>query len=456
MQFDSVRECSLAELLTSDGGSVKTGPFGTALKADEYSMQGVPLISVREVVRGGFHVDERTPRITESTIERLPEYVLQKGDIVFARKGSVERCALVGQREAGWFLGSDGIRLRPPKTVNARFLSYIFQSTVAGEWLKQQATGSTMASLNQSILLRFPLTLPSMEVQSKVAEFLGALDDRIILLRQTNTTLESIAHALFKSWFIDFDLVRANAEGREPEGMDAEAAALFPDEFEDSALGEIPKGWRASTLEGLTAIGEGLIQTGPFGSQLHASDYSDEGVPVVMPQDLDGRRISTARVARVSSEHVERLSRHKLRPGDIVFSRRGDVGRHATVTSAEAGWLCGTGCLLVRPGDKWPSRTYVSLALATATTSEWLHRHAVGATMPNLNTGILGGLPVLLPGEPTLLAFEKVAGALEERISANLAQVQILAGIRDAMLPRLVSGKLRLPEAEAQLNEALP
>mgnify|MGYP001374678114 CR=1 FL=1 len=119
---------TISELLSRDGGSVKTGPFGTALKASEYTATGVPLISVREVGYGTFHIDERTPKVSEKTTSRLPEYLLREGDIVFARKGSIDRCAIVTKHQEGWFLGSDGIRLRPPNTVIPKFLLYGFLS----------------------------------------------------------------------------------------------------------------------------------------------------------------------------------------------------------------------------------------------------------------------------------------------------------------------------------------
>ena len=337
--------------------------------------------------------------------------------------------------------------------LDSAWLSYYFGLPSFKEYVRGIAVGATMPSINTKILSDVPIYFPPFPVQVQAAGVLTVMDDRIDLLRQTNATLESIAQALFKSWFIDFDPVRAKAEGREPDGMNAATAALFPSDFDASALGVIPKGWRAGSLAMLCSDGLGFIQTGPFGSQLHASDYESEGVPVVMPQDLEGRRIATDRVARVSDENVERLSRHKLMVGDVVFSRRGDVGRHAAVTAEEVGWLCGTGCLLVRPGPAWPSPAFVSQALATSSATDWLKRHAVGATMPNLNTGILGALPLLLPSYPVLAAFEAVVGALETRITANRAQAAQLAAIRDTLLPRLITGKLRLPEAQEQIDE---
>ena len=267
-----------------------------------------------------------------------------------------------------------------------------------------------------------------------------------------NETLEAMARAIFQSWFVDFDPVRAKASGESAEsicqclGLTPELLALFPDSFEVSALGEVPKGWTHSTLAAEAKHYGGFIQTGPFGSQLHASDYVDEGVPVVMPQDLNNRRISVERIVRVTEEMAQRLTRHRVRPGDVVYSRRGDVERHALVSDREAGWLCGTGCLLVRLGAAWPSQAYLSEVLDLPVTREWLVRHAVGATMPNLNTSILGDVPLLMPSEQLLHAFEAVAGPFRTQQVASSVESDSLAHVRDALLPKLLNGEIGLEE----------
>lgn len=275
----------------------------------------------------------------------------------------------------------------PKQGLSARFVPYLLFGNHDRLHERVDSAGHGTGRLNTEAITSFPVYVPSRPEQETIADFGEALDERLRSLRQTNTTLETIAQTLFKSWFIDFDPVRAKAEGREPDGMDTASAALFPDSFEDSPLGPIPRGWKASTLGDLCASHGGLIQTGPFGSQLHASDYVADGIPVVMPQDIQGRRVSLEKIARVPPVDTARLSRHQLIPRDIVFSRRGDVGRHAVISSNESGWLCGTGCLLVRPGNDCPSPTFLSEHLARAETIAWLQRHAVGATMPNLNTG---------------------------------------------------------------------
>ncbi|GAB3285404.1 restriction endonuclease subunit S [Microbacterium lacusdiani] len=177
--------------------------------------------------------------------------------------------------------------------------------------------------------------------------------------------------------------------------------------------------WRRATLGELEAENSGSIQTGPFGSQLHMSDYSTSGTPVVMPTNIRELRISEDGIARVSDDHVHRLSRHQLRAGDIVYSRRGDVEKCALITEREAGWLCGTGCLLVRVTGPTVDTRFLSYALSLPETRGWLSQRAVGATMPNLNTNILREVPVSLPPLPEQRAIAATLGALDDKMESN-------------------------------------
>jgi len=189
------RIVTLGELLHQNGGSIKTGPFGTMLKANQYSTVGVPIISVGEVGDSGrFRVAKTTPRASDDVVISLPEYILREGDIVFARKGAVERSAWVGPDEDGWFLGSDGIRVRPGAGLNSRFLALQFQTQRCRRWLLQHASGSTMASLSGAILERLPVLIPDAVEQSAATDILGALNDKIAAnlgLAATTTYLSS-------------------------------------------------------------------------------------------------------------------------------------------------------------------------------------------------------------------------------------------------------------------------
>ena len=168
------------------------------------------------------------------------------------------------------------------------------------------------------------------------------------------------------------------------------------------------------------------IQTGPFGSQLHQSDYSECGIPVVMPKDLVGGKISEESIARVDKTHVVRLCRHKIEVGDILYSRRGDVGRCAYVTKKEEGWLCGTGCLRVTIDSEKADSRFVFFQLQHPDTVGWVEKHAVGATMLNLNTTILSSVPIRLPALEIQKRIADILSAYDDLIENNQKQIKLL------------------------------
>ncbi len=168
------------------------------------------------------------------------------------------------------------------------------------------------------------------------------------------------------------------------------------------------------------------IQTGPFGSQLHQSDYSEEGIPVVMPKDLINGRISEASIARVDQSHVQRLSRHIIEEGDILYSRRGDVGRCAYAGKEETGCLCGTGCLRISIDRRKANPQFVFFQLQKPATIGWVVNHAVGATMLNLNTSILSDVPLEIPSLDQQNRIVDILSAYDDLIETNQRQIKLL------------------------------
>jgi type I restriction enzyme, S subunit len=185
-------------------------------------------------------------------------------------------------------------------------------------------------------------------------------------------------------------------------------------------------GWIETTLGELCDRGGGTIRTGPFGSQLHQKDYSDVGTPVVMPQDLLDGRVSERSIARVGPEHVRRLNQHQLKVTDIVYGRRGDIGRRALITEREAGWLCGTGCLRITPGSGQVNSRFLFYALGEPRTVEQIAKKAVGATMANLNTSILREVPLRLPTLPEQNRIASILGAYDDLIDVNRQRIVLL------------------------------
>jgi len=187
------------------------------------------------------------------------------------------------------------------------------------------------------------------------------------------------------------------------------------------------KGWLKSTIGEICDNGGGEVKTGPFGSQLHQSDYQDTGFPVVMPADIINGQIDQSRIARVSQSHVDRLHKHKLSKGAIIYGRRGDIGRQALVRNENIGWLCGTGCLRINLGDAPLIPEFLHLYLKMPEIVGWIQNQAVGATMPNLNTNILRRVPVWYPDSKD--EQRKIASAVftyDDLIENNKCRIALL------------------------------
>jgi type I restriction enzyme S subunit len=435
----------VADVAAVARNAIVGGPFGSDLLASDYVDDGVPVIR-GENLGDGRWVTGPFVSVSLDKAERLAANSARAGDVIFTQRGAnhYRQIAIVPEHSFDRYIISQSqMKLTVDRErVLPLYVYYWFRAPEQQDYLKSHAIATGVPHTNLGILKGAPIVVPALDQQRRIVSILGTLDDKIELNRRMNETLEAMARALFKSWFVDFDPVRAKAEGRQPSGMDAETAKLFPSEFEQSELGEIPKGWRFSTLGVEVERCGGGVQTGPFGSQLHASDYVNAGVPVVMPKDISGRRVSTATIARVPESDAARLSRHRLQPGDVVYSRRGDVERHALISDREAGWLCGTGCLLVRLGTTWPSPAFASFALDRAETRAWISQHAIGATMPNLNTGILAAVPLVMPPDAVLQAFAQTVDPWQSLIVVREAEATVLASLRDELLPRLLSGEL--------------
>ncbi len=262
---------------------------------------------------------------------------------------------------------------------------------------------------------------PPRPIQDAIATLLGALDDRIALLRETNATLEAIAQALFKSWFVDFDPVRAKQQGLAPEGMDEATAALFPDVFEELVLEVMPKGWEQGELMDLLVLQRGF--------DLPAPDRTKGSFPIIAASGPNG----THEKARVPG------------PG-VVTGRSGVLGKVFLVLE-----------------DYWPLNTTLwvkEFKRATPCFAYQLLKRLdfaafnAGSAVPTLNRNHIHSLKYVLPPKQIVKAYEEVAQSLHQKIMANDQQAQTLTSLRDTLLPRLISGQLRLPEAEAILEDA--
>ena len=434
---------TIGDLIAVDGGSIKTGPFGTALKANEYTREGVPVISVREIQVGELKVEESTPRVSREVTDRLPMFLLSAGDIVFARKGSVDRSALVRLEQEGWFLGSDAIRLRLPNSVDPRFVAYQLRSAHLRSWIVQHSTGSTMASLNQGTIERVPLVLPPLPQQQSIAAVLGALDDKIELNRKTNRTLKALARAIFQSWFVDFDPVHAHPAGRTPPGIDPAKATFLSATFQDSPLGPIPEGWRVDHLGEVTSV---------LNRGISPSYVEDGGVLVLNQKCVRDGRVDTTKARRHDPTRRDPSAR-LLQVGDVLINStgQGTLGRVAPVTVINEPTTIDSHVTLVRPDLCNVSAPYLHLLLERQQPAiEALGEGSTGQT--ELSRRRLGELRILVPDISVMAAFDTIVTPILSQQTANEAESLSLAATRDFLLPKLISGEARVHRHRAAVG----
>jgi type I restriction enzyme S subunit len=318
---------------------------------------------------------------------------------------------------------------------STRYLEY----AVLGSDITSYLTGAVMPKLTQGNLNRIEVPCPPLEVQDAIVGVLGSLDDRITLLRETNATLEAIAQALFKSWFVDFDPVRAKMDGRAPEGMDEATAALFPDAFEETELGEVPSGWGVGCVDDICSI----ITNGGTPSRSKAQFWTGGTIPWFKTGEFsDGFLLQPNEF--ITKDALEGSS-VKVLPKDAVLMAiyaAPTVGRLGVLTEPATFNQACTG--MVAKEDVGPWFLYWTLFFGR----EWFNSRANGAAQQNISKAIVSAYRVVVPSNAVLLAFNEVASSIHNRIRENAEQAQTLATLRDTLLPRLISGKLRMPEAQ--------
>ncbi|MFA7607562.1 MAG: restriction endonuclease subunit S [Rhodocyclaceae bacterium] len=410
-------------------------------KTPEKTNSGIPLITAK-IIKGG-RIETPTEFIaTDNYDSWMRRGIPKAGDVVLTVEAPLGEVAQLGPEKIA--LAQRVVTLRG-KTglLDNSYLLYLLQTEEMQEQLKARATGTTVLGIKQSELRKVMLNLPPMSVQVSTAAALKALDDRITLLRETNATLEAIAQALFKSWFVDFDPVRAKQAGRAPEGMSDATAALFPDSFEESEQGLVPKGWRVGTFtETLDVIGGGTPKTS-------VEAFWNGDIPwfsvVDAPAPSDVFVIDTEK--HITEAGLNGSSTKLLPAGTTIISARGTVGRLA-LTGREMAMNQSCYGLRGKAGDAY--FTY----FCTCRLVETLKQRTHGSVFDTITRDTLSGVVTVHPEKSVISAFEGLLAPVMGRIRENLKQARTLAALRDTLLPRLISGQLRLPEAEALIEES--
>ena len=394
--------------------------------------------------------------IDNEQAKKLDGVTVETGDVLLNITGdSVARVCLAPFQYLPARVNQHVAIIRPmPLVFDSRFVRYFLASGYQQDLMLGLAgAGATRNALTKSMIENFKVPCPPIEIQRGVSDILAALDDRIILLRETNATLEAIAQALFKSWFVDFDPVCAKMKGRAPEGMDEATAAMFPDGLEETELGLVPKGWR------LVPFGQLLCHTigDDWGSDV-PDDKNDARVAIIRGTDIPDLQSGANNRVPVRYTSQKKLGTRRLEDGDIVLEVSGGskdqpTGRSLYLTAGLLGQFdCpvepASFCRLLRP---------ISKGIGVLLGQHLRYIYAQGKTWEyqNQSTGIanfqttrfLETELVTVPSDDVLATFSEAIRPMVDR--AHLTQIQELAALRDTLLPRLISGQLRLHEARA-------
>jgi len=395
-------------------------------KTPKPALQGHPYIAIPDIRDGRIDLSA-VRRITDSDLAEWTARVKpQAGDIIVTRRGRVGDTAVVPP-DLDCAIGQNLVILRSDGThVDQGYLRWALR----GPYYRQEVdkylnVGAVFDSLNCRDIPKFEIAVPSKDVQRAIASILGAFDDKIKLNRQMNETLEAMARAIFKSWFVDFDPVRAKMEGRQPYGMDADTAALFPDTFQDSPLGKIPEGWEASSIYQTSDVVYGAA----FSSKLFNEDGI--GLPLLRIRDLATHdpKVWTP------EEHPKGI---EVQPGDIVVGMDGEFRAH--FWQGPTSWLNQRVCMFVpKPSIPKPFVLY-SIVEPLA----FFERSKTGTTVIHLGKRDIDTFRLPVPDRRVLDAFGAVACPLFERLIQNESQSRTLAETREVLLPKLLSGQVRV------------
>jgi type I restriction enzyme S subunit len=412
-------------------GTVAKVRSGYAFKSEDMGAVGLPVVKIKNVVPPTVDITdcERVPEEVISSIPRVERFELKEGDTLIAMTGAtVGKVGKFPRTNERHFLNQrvGKVYLTEPDAADYRYIYYILSQDTCVRQMFGIADGSAQANISGSQIEGLKVPLPPLPEQRAIASVLGALDDKIELNRRMNATLEAMARALFQSWFVDFDPARAKLDGRQPEGLDAETAALFPAEFEESELGMIPKGWRVGGIADIATNPRRSIQPSEIASN----------TPYIALEHMPRRCIALGEwdeSADVAS------GKSAFKRGEILFGKLRPYFHKVGVAPFDG--VCSTDILVIAP----KSPDWFGFLLGHASSDELIQftdLASTGTKMPRTNWSDIGSFKVALPTKPIAATFARNIQQMLHRIHANLHQSRTLATLRDTLLPKLLSGEV--------------
>ena len=420
-------------------GTVAKVRSGYAFKSEDMGAVGLPVVKIKNVVPPTVDITdcERVPEEVISSIPRVERFELKEGDTLIAMTGAtVGKVGKFPRTNLRHFLNQrvGKVYLTEPDSADYRYIYYILSQDTYVRQMFGIADGSAQANISGSQIESLEVPLPPLAEQKAIAAVLGALDDKIELNRRMNATLEAMARALFQSWFVDFEPVRAKLDGRQPVGIDPLTAAFFPKDLDETALGHAPKGWEVKSLDNIADYLNGLaLQKYPPGD--------GPTLPVIKIAQLrKGDSVGADRCnAGLPPSYI-------VQDGDVLFSWSG---------SLEVKLWCGGPGALNQHLFKVTSREFPKWFYFLWSCYHLNEFRLIAAdkatTMGHIQRGHLTAAKVLIPPRPLLEAMTCTMSPLIDQLIANSIQSRSLAILRDMLLPKLLSGEMSLAEMNKEV-----
>jgi type I restriction enzyme S subunit len=408
----------------------KTCPVGDA---------GRPLIATNCVKNTALYPSYQTERfVSDETYASWFRAHPKPADLIFVTKGSPGQVCIAPD-PVDFCIAQDMVALRANESlVYPPFLFALLRSSETQNQIGNMHVGSLIPHFKKGDFDKLFLNIPEEHEQIFIGDFYLRVSERIHRLNNTNDLLESIARSIFKSWFVDFDPVRAKAEGREPEGMDAATTSFFPCAFQESELGRIPLGWSTPTIKDLTCS----IQYG-FTTSANSQEVGPKFLRIT---DIQGGRVNWNTVPYCSASESER-DRYRLRPHDIVVARTGASTGENIYLPVVPDAVFASYLVRFQFAQSEIARL-VGEFMRTLTYFDFVQNSIGGSAQPNASAQVLAGAQLVRPPQALSRKYAEIVTTLDQKRCQNSDQITTLADLRDTLLPRLISGKLRVPEAE--------
>jgi len=370
---------------------------------------------------------------------QLNNVEVQSGDVLLNITGdSVARCCQVIDDILPARVNQHVAIIRPNSSkLDPMYLRYyLISPRMQAKMLSWARSGGTRNALTKGMIESFDVSMPDIKEQRAIAQILGSLDDKIELNRRENRTLEQMARAIFKSWFVDFDPVKAKAQGKKPDGMNAETAKLFLDSFVDSELGPIPKGWKVGAISDCFDLTMGQSPPGTTYNEI------GEGIPFFQGRRDFGFRYPSLRIYCTAPTRF-------AEEDDTLVSVRAPVG---DINMANQRCCIGRGVAAIRHKNRSRSYTYYMMHHLG---DIFVRFEAEGTVFGSINKTDFKKMVCILPVDAIVKAFEQMSFPIDQKIEVNEKQSQTLASIRDALLPKLLSGEIQVKDAEKKIGETI-